>query len=90
MKTSVGYCVVVFPVILFLYATATFISSKVSNTSNLVRATSDRPPTKTAYLALTPSNQPQRRGLPVVTPNSPPIERNFLPVLQMSFLPVIV
>jgi hypothetical protein len=34
------------------------------------------PFTRVAYLAMTASNQPQRRGLPVVTPYSAPALRS--------------
>jgi hypothetical protein len=37
------------------------------------------PFTRTEYLATTESNQPQRRGRPVVTPNSPPALRSHSP-----------
>src|SRR5690348_4978027 len=58
-----------------LYPTATGISANVSSTSSFVTANPVSPLTRTAYLTTTASNQPQRRGLPVVAPNSPPNSR---------------
>src|SRR5438105_7379437 len=48
------------------------ILSRVSSTSSLVTARSERPLMRAAYLTTTASNQPQRRGRPVVAPNSLP------------------
>src|SRR3990170_4227959 len=53
----------------------TGISPKVSRTSSLVTARPVSPLTRTAYRTTTASNQPQRRGRPVVAPNSPPSSR---------------
>src|SRR5712672_2917321 len=49
--------------------------SSVSSTSSLVTASPVSPFTRTAYRTTTASNQPQRRGRPVVAPNSPPSSR---------------
>src|ERR1043166_3758903 len=46
--------------------------SSVSSTSNFVTARSVKPLIRAAYRTTTPSNQPQRRGRPVVAPNSLP------------------
>src|SRR5215470_4822484 len=43
--------------------------------SSLVTATSVRPLMRVAYRTTTASNHPQRRGRPVVAPNSPPSVR---------------
>src|SRR5689334_23790519 len=51
------------------------IFSIVSSTSSLVTARSVRPLMRAAYRTTTASNQPQRRGRPVVAPNSLPNER---------------
>src|SRR5467141_3249455 len=57
------------------YPTPTGISANVSNTSSFVTASPVSPFTRTAYRTTTASNHPQRRGLPVVAPNSPPSSR---------------
>src|SRR5258708_5124891 len=49
-----------------------------SSTSSLVRARSVRPFTRVAYRTTTASNHPQRRGRPVVAPNSLPRRRTSL------------
>src|SRR5512136_331300 len=58
--------------------------SNPSRTSSLVSATPVRPFTLTAYLATMASNQPQRRGRPVVEPNSRPTWRSFSPSASSS------
>src|SRR3989441_7437742 len=57
------------------YPTPTGISANVSSTSSFVTANPVNPFTRTAYRTTTASNQPQRRGRPVVAPNSPPSSR---------------
>src|SRR5436190_23630111 len=47
--------------------------SRPDRTSSLVTTRSVIPLTRTAYRPTTASNQPQRRGRPVVVPNSAPI-----------------
>src|SRR5678815_4094351 len=61
------------------YATANLISSSPLSTSSFVIATSSMPLIWTEWREVTPSNHPQRRGRPVVAPNSPPICRSFSP-----------
>ncbi|OGW80654.1 MAG: hypothetical protein A2Z83_09640 [Omnitrophica bacterium GWA2_52_8] len=48
------------------------ISRSPDSTSSFVTASSVNPLIRTAYCAMIASNQPQRRGRPVVDPNSPP------------------
>src|SRR5579862_531533 len=54
------------------------------NTSSLVRTKSVTPLTRAAYRAITASYQPQRRGRPVVVPNSPPTLRSRSPIASRS------
>src|SRR6185312_7761581 len=53
--------------------------SNVSSTSSLVTASPVRPLMRAAYRTTTASNQPQRRGRPVVAPNSLPNLRTTAP-----------
>ena len=50
--------------------TQTLISSKPSRMSSLVSASPSMPQVRTVWRTSTASNQPQRRGRPVTTPNS--------------------
>ena len=61
------------------YATHTGTRSTPERMSSLVRNRSVMPLTRTAYRAITASNQPQRRSRPVVTPTSPPCLRRYSP-----------
>src|SRR6185312_10708430 len=61
------------------YATHTGTLSSPESTSSLVTKKSVTPFTRVAYLAITASNQPQRRARPVVTPYSPPALRSQSP-----------
>ena len=60
------------------------ISETSSSTSSLVSATASIPLHRTAARAATASNQPVRRGRPVVVPNSLPRRRRCSPVLSLS------
>src|SRR5262249_29071143 len=67
---------------LYLYSTQTGISLNVSRTSILVITMESRPLIIAAYRAAGPSNQPHRRGRPVVEPNSPPRLRIWSPMVS--------
>ena len=54
------------------------------STSSFVRQMSVNPLTRAAYRVTTASNQPVRRGLPVVAPNSPPLARRSSPTWSVS------
>src|SRR5690625_1250298 len=58
--------------------------SQPVNTSSLVRTKSVTPLIRAAYRAIGASYQPQRRGRPVVVPNSPPLLRNRSPSSSWS------
>src|SRR5438876_5055871 len=64
---------------LYLYSTQIGISENVSSTSIFVIATESRALIMVAYRAAGPSNQPQRRGRPVVDPYSLPRVRSCSP-----------
>src|SRR3954467_14587503 len=59
------------------------VSSPVS-TSSLVRTKSVTPLMRAAYRAMGASYQPQRRGRPVVVPNSKPLARRNSPDASKS------
>src|SRR6188474_98923 len=54
------------------------------STSSFVIATSSMPLIWTEWREVTPSNQPHRRGRPVVAPYSPPTSRSFSPRASLS------
>src|SRR5262245_12034627 len=64
---------------LYLYSTQTGISANTSRTSIFVIEIESSPLIIDAYRAAGPSNQPQRRGRPVVAPNSLPRVRIVSP-----------
>src|SRR5271165_2958790 len=66
------------------YATQTGTLSRLDSTSSLVTKKSVTPLTRAAYRATTASNQPVRRGRPVVTPYSPPVRRSHSPCSSVS------
>src|SRR6516165_153614 len=66
------------------YATQTGTLSRLDSTSSLVMKKSVTPLTRAAYRATTASNQPVRRGRPVVTPYSPPVLRRYSPCSSRS------
>ena len=55
------------------------ILGRPESTSSLVSAIPDIPESRAAWRTTTASNQPQRRGRPVVEPNSTPTSRNLSP-----------
>src|SRR2546425_8614314 len=67
---------------LYLYSVQNGISSKASSTSIFVTATESSALIIVAYRAAGPSNQPHRRGRPVVEPNSLPRLRSCSPELS--------
>src|SRR6266542_3660095 len=66
------------------YATQTGTSSIPVSTSSLVSTKSVTPLIRAAYRAITASNQPQRRGRPVVVPNSAPASRRRSPLTSSN------
>ena len=54
------------------------------STSSLVSASPSTPESATAWRTTTASNQPQRRGRPVVAPNSSPSARSRSPSASVS------
>ena len=67
-----------------LYDTAIFSTGIPVSTSSLVTARPQRPFSLMGFLSATMSSHPQRRGLPVVAPNSLPTERMSSPVSSRS------
>src|SRR6201995_3343842 len=65
-------------------ATQTGILSRPVSPSNLVNMKSVTPLIREAYRAITASYQPQRRGRPVVVPNSAPTLRSRSPMSSSS------
>src|SRR5512147_1400896 len=72
-----GNSLIVWP--LYRYAVQMGIFLKPVRTSSLVSAMPVSPFIRTAWRTLTASNQPQRRDLPVVAPNSAPSLRSVSP-----------
>src|SRR5580704_2926579 len=66
------------------YSVQTFNSGKASSTSALVITILVTPLIMQANLSATPSIHPQRRGRPVVAPNSFPVFRSSSPVASSS------
>src|ERR1051326_5934446 len=69
---------------LYLYSTQIGISENASSTSIFVRANESKALIIVAYRAAGPSNQPQRRGRPVVDPYSLPRTRICSPAASSN------